>query len=186
VALERVDERRRHGCEVTAARGCAVTGEKGIGCRRGLWESSRRRSLATGTVIRRPAALNSSGPPAVNARAISISRSAACWRGSRSCSSCLKSLKCPASSLGDRVAIIAYPGRSDAFDRAVAEFAVAYSNQRLWGEGSDARPIIGEPGEGLGGRAAVGAGRSTPRPGEPATWGRAPHFIDAWEGGEGL
>ena len=37
------------------------------------------------------------------------------WR--RSCSS------------GDRVAITAYLGRSDAFDRAVAEFAVAYSNQ---------------------------------------------------------
>ena len=30
---------------------------------------------------------------------------------------------------GDRVAIRAYLGRSDAFDRAVAEFAVAYSNQ---------------------------------------------------------
>lgn len=30
---------------------------------------------------------------------------------------------------GDRVAISAYLGRSDAFDRAVAEFAVAYSNQ---------------------------------------------------------
>jgi uncharacterized protein (DUF2252 family) len=30
---------------------------------------------------------------------------------------------------GDRVAISAYLGRSDAFDRAVAEFAIAYSNQ---------------------------------------------------------
>ena len=30
---------------------------------------------------------------------------------------------------GDRVAISAYLGRSDTFDRAVAEFAVAYSNQ---------------------------------------------------------
>ena len=30
---------------------------------------------------------------------------------------------------GDRVAISAYLGRSDAFDRAVAEFAVAYSDQ---------------------------------------------------------
>jgi Uncharacterized protein conserved in bacteria (DUF2252) len=30
---------------------------------------------------------------------------------------------------GDRVAISAYFGRSDAFDRAVAEFAIAYSNQ---------------------------------------------------------
>jgi len=44
---------------------------------------------------------------------------------------------------------------------------------RLRGEGSDARPITGEPGKWLGGRAAVGAGRSTRRSGKPATWGRA-------------
>jgi RNA-directed DNA polymerase len=41
------------------------------------------------------------------------------------------------------------------------------------GEGSDAWPITGEPGKWLGGRAAVGAGRSTRGSGKPATWGRA-------------
>jgi hypothetical protein len=30
---------------------------------------------------------------------------------------------------GDRIAIAAYLGRSDAFDRAIAEFAIAYADQ---------------------------------------------------------
>ncbi len=45
--------------------------------------------------------------------------------------------------------------------------------RRLRGVGKRCPPITGEPGKRRSGRAAVGAGRSTPRPGEPATWGRA-------------
>src|SRR6266496_5944635 len=41
------------------------------------------------------------------------------------------------------------------------------------GGGKRCPPITGEPGKWLGGRAAVGAGRSTPRSGKPAAWGRA-------------
>src|SRR5919106_3675148 len=45
--------------------------------------------------------------------------------------------------------------------------------RRLRGAGKRCPPITGEPGKWRSGRAAVGAGRSTPRPGKPATWGRA-------------
>src|SRR5207302_3319246 len=38
----------------------------------------------------------------------------------------------------------------------------------------------------LGGRAAVGAGRSTPEVGKAGHMGKGPYFIDAREGAEGL
>ena len=57
---------------------------------------------------------------------------------------------------------------------------------RLRGEGSDARPITGEPGKWLGRSSGSRSGSYYSEVGKAGHMGKGPHFIDAREGGEGL